>query len=263
MGYASAAARNRTKVWGSICSRVLDELERIEVTAAATILIDGEITSSDINLIVEAVQKLDHIPAQILLNPSGDNLQLVLEANFPSNRISFDPNDFEHAEVRGNQMMAVSKSEGKILGGSPVELQDNDRMYTAGIIDYTVRDWYSETRNSLKSAITQFKPGDLNFVALEVADLRASKSGAQIERVFQAARDFLERDTARVSAVIITASGVIETGPGQWSSTGVGWLFENANAKVPLPKEFSVPNFGHPRVHVRVQSGSTPPAQRA
>jgi hypothetical protein len=101
-------------------------------------------------------------------------------------------------------------------------VEDNAGVYICAIQDHVPFDWYNKVKGTLHDARIRFAKGRCNLLFLEVADLAYIDEGGELARVCEAIQDFLHRDTRRVSAVVLTATGIVPSeGPGRFKSWGV------------------------------------------
>ncbi len=133
---------------------------------------------------------------------------------------------------------------------------DKGYGYIIAVQDHVPFDWSSVVRARLKDSLAQLGRDDCNVVCLEIADLANSPDFGELDLISSGISQFFEHDSQRVSAVLVSISGIARNEiTSTYRSCGRAWLFPNARPCVPLPAEFTLPDFDYPRIRLRTDIG--------
>ena len=234
----------RSELWACLQDSIVTELERIGRSVFVDIAFFAEPTKNDITLVLQLFKELEEIPEKAI-SSKHRNRSIVHLVPIPPGRIQLDGEFGEYERLYFNGNMAL-------------ESDESTPIYIVGIQDHVPFDWSKNVRKTLKSSIRQLDKDKCNLVCLEVADLSNSEAPDEFSQIEEGIRLFLERDTRRVSAVLLTISGIVPDGSTKYRSAGKAWLFRHPNPYVTLPDSFETPSFNHPKIWVKasIQRGS-------
>ena len=235
--YKSQNYQKRSRMWNDLGEAILAEVRRMAHPALVNIAFYANPTELDLRTIMQLFDGLEEVPAKAWARERIGRWVIHLE-RVPTGhfRIQGDLGRFDYLKVEGRTVMGDEESA---------------QVYVVAIQDHVPFDWYRNVRKTLQKASRQFCRSKCNIICLEVADLAYSETPVEFSRIQGAIEDFIERDGRRVSAVLLTISGIIPDGEMTYRSAGQRWLFRNPNPYVALPESFEPPSFNHPRISVK------------